>query len=109
MRFPGGSPQVSYSGLDRDYMISRLREAHYGYVDWTLTTGDGAGPYAMTPDEFLHNVVDYSADYDVITILMHDYANNTLACLPEMIEILKGQGYIFLPLSYDAPVVRKGY
>ena len=108
MRFPGGSPQVSYSGLSRDAMVARLKELHYGYIDWTLTTGDGGGPYFLSPDEFLHNVVDYSADYDVISILMHDYSNNTVACLPEMIEILREQGYIFLPLSYDAPIVKKG-
>ena len=107
MRFPGRSPQITYSGLNRTKMIERIQELHYGYIDWTLMTGDGGGPYFMTPDEFLHNVVDYSADYDVISVLMHDYSNNTLACLPEMIEILKEQGYIFLPLSYDAPIVKK--
>lgn len=107
MRFPGGSPQVSYSGLSTNQMIEKLRENHYGYVDWTLTTGDGGGPTYLTPDEFLHNVIDSSQNFNVISVLMHDYSTNTLACLPQMIEELTNQGYIFLPLSYDAPIVRK--
>lgn len=107
MRFPGGSPQVSYSGLSTSQMIEKLRENHYGYVDWTLTTGDGGGPTYLTPDEFLHNVIDSSPNFNVISVLMHDYSTNTLACLPQMIEELTNQGYIFLPLSYDAPIVRK--
>lgn len=107
MRFPGGSPQVSYSGLSTNQMIEKLRENHYGYVDWTLTTGDGGGPTYLTPDEFLHNVIDSSPNFNVISVLMHDYSTNTLACLPQMIEELTNQGYIFLPLSYDAPIVRK--
>lgn len=107
MRFPGGSPQVSYSGLSTSQMIEKLRENHYGYVDWTLTTGDGGGPTYLTPDEFLHNVIDSSPNFNVISVLMHDYSTNTLACLPQMIEELTNQGYIFLPFSYDAPIVRK--
>ncbi|MBQ3418552.1 MAG: polysaccharide deacetylase family protein [Erysipelotrichaceae bacterium] len=107
MRFPGGSPQVSYSGLSTNQMIEKLRENHYGYVDWTLTTGDGGGPTYLTPDEFLHNVIDSSPNFNVISVLMHDYSTNTLACLSQMIEELTNQGYIFLPLSYDAPIVRK--
>lgn len=107
MRFPGGSPQVSYSGLSTNQMIEKLRENHYGYVDWTLTTGDGGGPTYLTPDEFLHNVIDSSPNFNVISVLMHDYSTNTLACLPQMIEELTNQGYIFLPLSYDALIVRK--
>ena len=108
MRFPGGSPQVTYMGLDKQEMVNRLRDLHYGYIDWTLTTGDGGGPTFMSPEEFLHNVVDSSAKYPVISVLMHDYSTNTLKCLPEMIDILTEQGFIFLPLSYDAPIVRKG-
>lgn len=107
MRFPGGSPQVYYSGLNSQEMVSRLEEIGYGYIDWTLTTGDGGGPTYLTPDEFLHNVIDNSPNFNVISVLMHDYSTNTLLCLPNMIEELSKQGFIFLPLSYDAPIVRK--
>lgn len=105
MRFPGGSPQATYSGLNKTSLVNKLVDMGYGYIDWTLTTGDGEAN--LSPDEFLHNVVDKSGNYNVITVLMHDYSKNTALCLGEMIDILREQGYIFLPLSYDSPAVRK--
>lgn len=106
MRFPGGSPQVTYSGLNKTSLVNKLVDMGYGYIDWTLTTGDGEAN--LSPDEFLHNVVDKSGNYNVITVLMHDYSKNTALCLGDMIDILREQGFIFLPLSYNSPAVRKG-
>lgn len=105
MRFPGGSPQATYSGLNKSSLVNKLVDIGYGYIDWTLTTGDGEAN--LSPDEFLHNVVDKSGNYNVITVLMHDYSKNTALCLGEMIDVLREQGFIFLPLSYDSPAVRK--
>lgn len=105
MRFPGGSPQATYVGLNKSEIVSRLKNMHYGYVDWTLTTGDGEG--VKNPDTFLHNVIDYSNKFDVITVLMHDYSKNTAACLAQMIDELSDQGFIFLPLCYDSLAVKK--
>lgn len=105
MRFPGGSPQATYSGLNKSSLVNKLVDMGYGYIDWTLTTGDGEAN--LSPDEFLHNVVDKSSKYSVMTVLMHDYSKNTALCLGEMIDILREQGFIFLPLSYDSPAVRK--
>lgn len=105
MRFPGGSPQATYVGLNKSEIVSRLKDMHYGYVDWTLTTGDGEG--VKNPDTFLHNVIDYSNKFDVITVLMHDYSKNTAACLAQMIDELSDQGFIFLPLCYDSLAVKK--
>ena len=105
MRFPGGSPQATYSGLNKSSLVNKLVDIGYGYIDWTLTTGDGEAN--LSPDEFLHNVVDKSSKYSVMTVLMHDYSKNTALCLGEMIDILREQGFIFLPLSYDSPAVRK--
>lgn len=105
MRFPGGSPQATYSGLNKNSLVNKLVDIGYGYIDWTLTTGDGEAN--LSPDEFLHNVVDKSSKYSVMTVLMHDYSKNTALCLGEMIDVLREQGYIFLPLSYDSPAVRK--
>lgn len=105
MRFPGGSPQATYSGLNKSSLVNKLVDIGYGYIDWTLTTGDGEAN--LSPDEFLHNVVDKSGNYNVITVLMHDYSKNTALCLGDMIDILREQGFIFLPLSYNSSAVRK--
>ena len=106
MRFPGGSPQATYSGLNKISLVNKLVDMGYGYIDWTLTTGDGEAN--LSPEEFLHNVVDKSSKYSVMTVLMHDYSKNTALCLGDMIDILREQGFIFLPLSYNSPAVRKG-
>ena len=106
MRFPGGSPQATYSGLNKSSLVNKLVDMGYGYIDWTLTTGDGEAN--LSPEEFLHNVVDSSSKYNVMTVLMHDYSKNTALCLGDMIDILRKQGFIFLPLSYNSPAVRKG-
>lgn len=105
MRFPGGSPQATYSGLNKSSLVNKLVDIGYGYIDWTLTTGDGEAN--LSPEEFLHNVVDSSSKYSVMTVLMHDYSKNTALCLGDMIDILREQGFIFLPLSYNSPAVRK--
>ena len=105
MRFPGGSPQAAYMGLDKSAIVSELVDMHYGYVDWNLTTGDGGG--YVDVDESLHNVIDYSSNFNTLVILMHDYSVNTSLCLDDMLTELENQGFIFLPLWYDSPAVKK--
>lgn len=108
MRFPGGSHQSSYMGLDRNSLISRLGEIEYGYIDWTNMTGDGDDRIVQNPDVYLHNVIDKIEGKNVITILMHDYSNCTLKTLPTLIDELEKRGYIFLPLCYECSSVIKG-
>lgn len=105
MRFPGGSYQSTYMGLNKDSLVKQLSDIGYGYVDWSHATGDGGR--ILSPNEFLHNVIDYTSDDNVIVVLMHDYSENTAKCLPELIDTLKAQGYVFLPLWHDSPAVKK--
>lgn len=106
MRFPGGSYEATYMGLSKSKLVNELNDIGYGYVDWTHATGDGGA--VLSPYEYLHNVIDYTNDDRVIVVLMHDYSKNTAECLPEMIDELSKQGYIFLPLWHDSPAVKKG-
>ena len=106
MRFPGGSYEATYMGLSKSKLVNELNDIGYGYVDWTHATGDGGA--TLSPYEYLHNVIDYTDDDRVIVVLMHDYSKNTAECLPEMIDELSKQGYIFLPLWHDSPAVKKG-
>ena len=102
MRFPGGSPQAREK---KGAIIEGLRERGYGYVDWDTATGDGRNSGSV--DEYIHGVLDVSADYDVMVVLMHDYSYNTAAALPTIIEGLRDQGFIFLPLFYESVKVIK--
>ena len=102
LRFPGGSSQA------RDLkgpIVERLREMGYGYVDWDTTTGDGRN--SGTVEEYIHGVLDVSADYSINVVLMHDYSVNTHKALPTIIEGMQEQGYIFLPLFYDSYKIKK--
>ena len=104
MRFPGGSKEVEYMDLDFDSMISRLNEINYEYVDWNCATGDGLE--TVSPDDYLKNVIDGSKDQNVIVVLMHDYSYYTIQFLPDIIDELRNEGFIFLPLWKDCPEVK---
>ena len=106
MRFPGGSFQATYMGLDKSSLVSKLVNIGYGYVDWNSATGDGSS-IGLSPDQYLHNVIDNINGRKVLVILMHDYSSNTQACLGDLIEYLRDDGYTFLPLWYDSPAVIK--
>lgn len=102
MRFPGGSPTA---GQLKQPIIERLRANHYGYVDWDLMTGDGNG--IVSVEDSISNVLDHTNDRKLIVVLMHDYSKNTLAALPEIIQGLRDQGYVLLPLFYESNAVKK--
>ena len=102
MRFPGGS---STAGRLKDEIIRRMRAEHYAYVDWNDATGDGM--YDLTAEEYRDNVLNGTAGQKFLVVLMHDYNENTLKALPEIIEGLSAQGYIFLPLFYESLAVNR--
>ena len=105
LRFPGGSDQISYMGLSKSHVVGRIADEGYGYVDWDCTTEDGK--MVLSPEEFTANVLNNTRDRNVLVVLMHDYSRNTCTALPDIIEGLQDQGYIFLPLFYESSAVRK--
>ena len=53
-------------------------------------------------------MIDEAAkDQDVMVILCHEWSKDTQKALPEMIEYLQGEGYIFLPMFYESSTVLK--
>ena len=96
MRFPGGTGTA--------YRIPEVKQEvlkeGYGYVDWNAATGDGGA--MLSPEEFTANVLNNTQGKDILVVLMHDYSQNTLIALPDIIEGLQKQGYIFLPLFHDS-------
>ena len=96
MRFPGGTGTA--------YRIPEVKQevfkAGYAYVDWNAMTGDGK--HSLPPEEYAANVLNSTQGKDILVVLMHDYSRNTLIALPDIIEGLQKQGYIFLPLFHDS-------
>ena len=98
LRFPGGSFTVGI----KPYIVEELVKMGYSYVDWNSSTGDGSGGTALPPEGFRDNVLNNTNGKKIIVVLMHDYSDNTLIALPEIIDGLAKQGYIFLPLFHDS-------
>ena len=108
MRFPGG---INTSGGLRDSILNGLRnmDPPYAYAQWDAATGDGgAGSYSIEEDGvtvYTNNVLETTKDRNSTVVLMHDYSYTTLEALPRIIEGMRAQGYIFLPLFYDSLAV----
>ena len=102
LRFPGGS---STAGPLKEGIMAQLRELGYGYVDWNSATGDGI--YHASAEEYRDNVLNATGGRSILVVLMHDYSGTTLAALPEIIEGLRAQGYVLLPLFYESTMVNK--
>lgn len=96
MRFPGGSNTSSLKPL----LVKELDKIGYRYVDWNSSSGDGAG--VLPVDLLRSNVLDNTNNKKIIVVLMHDYSENTLIALPDIIDGLSKQGYTFLPLFHDS-------
>lgn len=102
LRFPGGSPTA---GIIKDACVDAIREMGYGYVDWDITTGDGSN--SGTVEDYIHGVIDNYEPYNIMVVLMHDYARNTLEALPTIVETLRNDGFIFLPMFYESHKINK--
>ncbi len=102
MRFPGGS---STAGNLRPQIYEELRKEGYAWVDWDCTTGDGT--QRLSPEKYRDNVLNNTWGRELLVVLMHDYNANTLRALPEIIEGLRDQGYVLLPLFHDSAAVNK--
>jgi len=103
LRFPGGSSSALPPYRYR--ILERLRKYNYGYVDWNVSAGDGAkGP---TKESTYNNIINGARNKKIIVILMHDYSRPTLSSLPLVIEQLKKDDFIFLPLFYESSMIIK--
>jgi peptidoglycan/xylan/chitin deacetylase (PgdA/CDA1 family) len=102
LRFPGGS---STARDLKPAIVGQLKELGYGYVDWTAETGDGRE--VLPPPVYRDNVLNNTGGRSVLVVLMHDYSENTLIALPEIIDGLRAQGYTLLPLFYESAMIIK--
>lgn len=103
LRFPGGSSSAKASF--RYKILERLRTHKYGYIDWNVSSGDAGGK--PTRELVYNNVIIGAKNKNIIVILMHDFSKATLSALPSIIEELKKNDYIFLPLFYSSSMIIK--
>lgn len=101
VRFPGG---IASSGNLRNSITAKLKELGYGWVDWTASNGDGG--WVGDKTTALNNLKK-TIDEDIEVILFHDYSYATLDALPEVIEYLRKEKYVLLPLFYESKMINK--
>ena len=105
-RFPGGSSN-RVSDVPVDDCIEYLEEEGYTYFDWNASNGDSSGS-GYTADQLKENVLRYVYNNEEATVvLMHDFeaCPETIEALPSLIDELRAEGYVFLPIDETtAPV-----
>ncbi len=104
MRFPGGSSNTvskSYCAGVMTELTRMVEERGYFYFDWNVDSGDASGNNIPASKLVGHiKALDYN-QYGDICVLCHDAAakSTTVEALPEMIEYLSAQGYVFEGLT----------
>ncbi len=90
-RFPGGS-----FGEKKKQFLSVIENMGYKYVDWNALNGDAEGG-EFTAEKSIEEIKKYCTDTGNVIILMHDTAAKeaTVQTLPQIIEYLVSQGYLF--------------
>lgn len=95
VRFPGGS-----FGSNRKPFREAVLKAGYSFVDWNSLNGDAEGNN-IPPSRLVENLKRTSKGKKTLVILMHDAPakQTTVQALPQIIDFLKSEGYIFKTLS----------
>lgn len=108
IRFPGGSSNT-ISKKYQNGIMSRLAELvtqrGLRYFDWNVDSGDAASN-SVPARTIVDNIKAGANGKGDICILMHDSGSKhtTVQALPEIIDYLKSQGYVFDTLSQDSGI-----
>jgi len=110
LRFPGGSNNAlgkRYSGVDiMGKIIPQIEKDGFAYFDWNVDSGD-ANKNNEDAQVIINNVLNQSKEKVHAIILMHDAAvkTTTVDALPEIVQGLRKQGFIFKELTPESPIV----
>ncbi len=109
LRFPGGSNMGYMNGHDdiSQSIFRALEDRGYTYFDWNVDSAD-ATKMTLDKESIVRSVLDGSSNVNTANILMHDTdaKYTTLEAIPEILEGLKAQGYVFMPLNHDSAAIR---
>jgi peptidoglycan/xylan/chitin deacetylase (PgdA/CDA1 family) len=109
LRFPGGSNMGYMNGHDdiSQSIFKALKDRGYTYFDWNVDSSD-ATKMTLDKESIVKSVLDGSSNVNTANILMHDTnaKYTTLEAMPKILEGLKAQGYVFMPLNHDSAAIR---
>ena len=88
-------------------IFKALEDRGYTYFDWNVDSSD-ATKMTLDKESIVTSVLDGSSNVNTANILMHDTnaKYTTIEAMPEILEGLKAQGYIFRPLRHDSAAIR---
>ena len=104
VRFPAGSYYCRY----RTASIEALTEEGYGWIDWLGNAFDSGGnnySAAYTAS----TVIMQARQEKIYVVLMHDWVNNTLRSLDNIVKTLRKENYVFLPLFKESSTIGNVY
>ena len=106
LRYPGGSNNTigrEYGGMDiMNSVIKDMNQEGYKYFDWNVDSSD-ASTFRQDKDKIVQAVLSQSSEQKHAIILMHDTdpKTTTVQALPEIIQGLINDGFIFDVISKD--------
>lgn len=104
VRFPAGS----YYCPHRKSVIAELTEKGYGWIDWSANAFD-SGTNVKTSAYIRNTVVWQVRQEKISVVLMHDWRLETLGALDYIVNTLKAENYLFLPLFKESSTVGTVY
>lgn len=112
LRLPGGSSNTiskKYSNGVVTHIVERLNNEGYTYFDWNVDSRDASNDKDRSAGALINNIKTSSKDKRVINILMHDTneKKSTVEALPQIIDYLRAEGYIFMTLSENSTVIHQ--
>lgn len=105
MRFPGGSNTTIGNEYTSSFVVDVMHDMGYGVFDWNVVDGDTSIPTLdQMRDNVLNGVRHVSEDKPII-VLYHDTHYGHKTTLPQVIEQLQSEGYVFEVLTKDSPQI----
>lgn len=105
VRFPGGSSNAisKFNPGIMTRLTKMLKDMGYRYFDWNVGSGDAGGVF--TKEDVFRNVVNGIGIHDISVVLQHDIKYFSIEAVEDIIKWGKRNGYTFLPLTNDSPVM----
>lgn len=109
VRFPGGTANTTSKkhcvGI-MSFLKEDLPKNGYYICDWNVSSGDGGG--AHDEETVINNVTTTVAGVRRAIILQHDTQSFSVDAVDDLIQVLRSQGYLLLPLTESSDMVEHG-
>ena len=109
-RFPGGignTVSITYSHqIIMPKLIADVKSMGFTPFDWNAGGEDADKPYP-TSEQFVKDIMNDAKGHDNLVILMHDTHDFSVNAVPEVVDTLRTQGYVFKTLSPSSKTVQQ--